>query len=165
MIDTPPPVFAQSPADLLSLDELKKMSGFDFLSGIADGRLPAPPICRPMNFRMVEVAEGRVAFEGRPTFDHYNPIGGVHGGWFGTLLDSCMACAVQSTLPVGAGYTTLEYRVNIVRPLFEGGETVRAEGLCLHAGRRTGIAEGKLVGCDSGKLYATGATTCLIMTL
>lgn len=163
--DAAPPRRAAGPHDLLNLDQLKAMSGLAFIQGIVEGRLPEPPICETMRFRMIEASEGRVVFEGRPEFRHYNPIGGVHGGWFGTVLDSCMACAVQTTLAAGFGYTTLEYRVNIVRPLFEEGEAVRAIGSALHVGRRTGTAEGKLVGAESGKLYAFGTTTCLVIAL
>ena len=160
-----PPLFVESAEQLMPLETMRSMSGLEFLQGIQQGRYPAPPICRPMNFEMVEASEGRVVFEGRPRFEHYNPLGGVHGGWFGTLLDSCMACAVQTTLAAGMGYTTLEYRVNITRPLLEGGEPVRAVGETLHVGRRTGTSEGKLVGAESGKLYAFGTTTCLLMEL
>ncbi|MEO1329884.1 MAG: PaaI family thioesterase [Pseudomonadota bacterium] len=161
----PQTFFPESPEQLVSLERLAEMSGLEFIRGMAEGRLPAPPIARLMDFALHEVAEGRVVFRGRPRFEHYNPIGGVHGGWFGTLLDSCMACAVQTTLPKGFGYTTLEYRVNIVRPLFEDSEAVLARGDVLHAGKRTAAAEGKLLGEDSGKLYAFGTTTCLVMPL
>ncbi len=161
----PEPQFVDRPEDQPSLERIASMSGLDFILGILEGRIPAPPICRPMNFRLVAAEHGRAVFEGAARFDHYNPIGGVHGGWFGTLLDSCMACAVQTTLPRGFGYTTLEYRVNIVRPVFETSEAMRAEGVCLHTGKRTAAAEGKMVGVDSGKLYAFGVSTCLVMAL
>ena len=159
------PKFVESAAELLSPEELGKMSGLEFLSGIAAGELPAPPIARTLSFYLKEVSEGRVVFEGTPGIDHYNPLGGVHGGWFGTLLDSCLACAVQSTLPKGSGYTTLEYRVNITRPLLESSEKVLAIGETLHVGRRTGTSEGRIIGAESGKLYAFGTTTCLILKL
>ena len=95
----------------------------------------------------------------------YNPSGAVHGGWYGTLLDSCMACAVQTKLPKGFGYTTLEYKVNLLRPIFETTEDVLAVGEVDHVGRRTGVATGKIVGAESGKLYATGSTTCIVMEI
>lgn len=159
------PHFAETPEDLLSVADLKQMSGREFLTGIQEGRLPAPPIAKTLGFTLVEVGEGRVVFEGKPGFEAYNPIGTVHGGWFGTVLDSCMACAVQSGLAKGLGYTTLEYRVNITRPLFVDSEPVRAVGETLTLGARIGTAEGKLIGADSGKLYAFGTTTCLVMAL
>jgi uncharacterized protein (TIGR00369 family) len=103
-----------------------------------------------------------VVFTGTPEFAAMNPMGSLHGGWYGAILDSCMACAVMTTLPAGSYYTTLEYRVNIIRaiPL---GTAVNATGTLQHAGRSTGIARGEITGIDDGKLYATGSTTCLIM--
>lgn len=159
------PYFARSRDQILRPDQIGSMSGLAFLQGIRDGRLPGPPIARTLNFRLVEVEEGRVVFRGEPTFDAMNPIGAVHGGWFGTILDSCMACAFQSTLPRGKGYTTLEYKVNIVRPLLADGTAVLATGLVEHGGRRTGVATGTLRGAEDGKLYATGSTTCIVIDL
>ncbi|MEL6278213.1 MAG: PaaI family thioesterase [Pseudomonadota bacterium] len=159
------PLFVDAPDQLMSVEQMRSMSGLEFIQGIVEGRHPAPPICRTMNFHFLEATKGRVVCEGTPLFKHYNPIGGVHGGWFGTLIDSCVACAVQTALPQGFGYTTLEYRVNITRPLLEGSEKVHAIGEVLHVGRRTGTAEGKIVGADTGKLYAFGTTTCLVLEL
>ena len=112
------PNHATTPDELLTPADLATMSGFDFIDGMRTGRFPAPPISKTLNFRLTEVGEGRVVFEGAPEFAAYNPLGGAHGGWFGTLLDSCMACAVQTTLPKGKGYTTIEYKVTILRPAF-----------------------------------------------
>ncbi len=146
------------------LEILKSMSGLEFLTAIRDGRLPAPPISRGLAFRMTEVEQGRVVFEGFPSADHYNPIGTVHGGYAATLLDSCMACAVQSTLPKGTGYTTLEFKVNLVRAITVETGRVLAEGRVMTAGRRIGTAEGRLLD-PAGKLLAHATTTCLIMEL
>ncbi|MEO0819582.1 MAG: PaaI family thioesterase [Pseudomonadota bacterium] len=158
------PLFVESTADLLTPEALGQMSGLDFIRGIVEGRLPYPPIARPMGMRFVSAEKGRVVIEGRPAFDHYNPLGAVHGGWFGTILDSVMACAVQTTLPQGSGYTTLEYRVNILRPVLESTGGLRAIGEVDHAGRRTAVSHGRLEGPD-GKLYATGSTTCMVLAL
>lgn len=147
-----------------SLETLKSMSGLEFLTALRDGRLPSPPISRGLAFRLVEVEHGRAVFEGLPTADHYNPIGTVHGGYAATLLDSCMACAVQSTLPTGTGYTTLEFKVSLVRAITAGTGPVKAEGRILTTGRRIGTAEGRLVD-SAGKLLAHGTTTCLIVEL
>lgn len=156
---------ARSPADLPGAAELAEISGLEFLEAIRDGRLPGPPIGETLGFRLIEVESGRAVFRGMPGFSAYNPLGSVHGGWFGTLLDSCMACAVQSALPKGLGYTTLEYKVNILRPLFEETGPVLAIGDADHVGRRTGVANGRIVGEEDGKLYATATTTCLVMAL
>lgn len=146
------------------LEMLRSMSGLEFLAAIRDGRLPQPAIADLLGFALIEVEHGRALFAGRPARQHYNPIGTVHGGYAATLLDSCMACAVQSTLPKGSGYTTLEFKINLVRPITADTGLVRAEGLVLTSGRRVGTAEGRLVDA-AGKLLAHGTTTCLIMEL
>src|SRR5277367_4966510 len=87
-------------------------SGLDLLQAILDGKLPAPPIARPLNYRLAEVADGRAVFTGTAAFDHYNPQGTAHGGYIATLLDSAMGCAVHTKLAAGQGYTTLELKVN-----------------------------------------------------
>ena len=155
-------MFAQSAAELLSPKELARLSGIEFITGIQNGTYPAPPICKTLNFAMEAVELGEVTFRGTPNFAAMNPIGTIHGGWFGTLLDSCMACSVQTHLPRGKFYTTLEFKINILRPLFADSGDVRAIGKAAHVGRSTGIADGRIVGVDDGKLYATGSTTCLI---
>ncbi|MEM8553544.1 MAG: PaaI family thioesterase [Pseudomonadota bacterium] len=114
-----------------------------------------------MNLRLVGVELGRVTFAGIPEQRHANPVGHVHGGWYGTLLDSAMGCAVQTRLPAGRGYTTLEFKVNITRPVPVGME-VEAVAECQHAGRSTAVARGEVRGVGDGKLYATGSTTCFV---
>ncbi|WP_316015401.1 PaaI family thioesterase [Roseobacter sp. HKCCA0434] len=158
-------LFVDRVEDLPGRETIASMSGLEFITAIAEGRLPAPPIARTLDYGMESVEEGRVVFRGRPSFEVMNPIGTVHGGWFGTLLDSCMACAVQTCLPKGQGYTTLEYKVNVIRPLFANSGEVRAIGQVSHVGRRTGIAEGRIEGVEDGKLYATGSTTCMVFDL
>lgn len=152
----------QSKIGVSSQEALRSRSGLDFLRAIVSGELPAPPIGRTLNFRPISADEGRVIFQGEPTAEFYNPIGSIHGGWTSTLLDSCMACAVQTTLPAGRGYTTVELKINLVRALREDTGPVRAEGWIVHAGRQIATAEGRLTGAD-GKLYAHGSTTCLIL--
>lgn len=150
--------------DLPAPATLAAMSGIEVLQAILSGRLPAPPMMRTIGYRLVEVGEGRAVFEGAPQFGHLNPLGDVHGGWHGTLLDSCMGCAVHSRLPRGKGYTTLEYKVNILRAAGPQTGLLRAVGEAIHVGRRTGVAEGRLVD-GAGRLYAQGTTTCLIFDL
>lgn len=145
-------------------DTLKEMSGLEFLTAMIEGDLPAPPITRTLGFTLAEVSEGRALFRGTPAFDYYNPIGSVHGGWAATLLDSCMACAVQTTLPKGSGYTTLEIKVNFVRAVTEASGTVEAEGRVIQSGRRIGVSEGRLTDGE-GRLLAHGTTTCLVFAL
>jgi uncharacterized protein (TIGR00369 family) len=145
-------------------DVIKGMSGLEFLQAIMDGRLPMPPIGLTLGFRPTAASKGFVSFEGTPARSHYNPIGTVHGGYAATLLDSCMGCAVHSTLDRGIGYTTLEFKVSFVRAITAETGLVRADGSVLHSGRRVATAEGQLVDRD-GRLLATGTTTCLVMPL
>jgi uncharacterized protein (TIGR00369 family) len=149
---------------VVPLEQIRSLSGLEFLGAIAAGRLPAAPISALLNFRLVEVGHGRAVFEGEPRSEFYNPIGSVRGGWAMTLLDSCAACAVQSTLAAGQGYTSIETKVNFTRPLTVDSGPVRAEGRVISAGRRIGTADGRLLGTD-GRVYAHGTSTCLIFPL
>ena len=125
------------------------------------GEMPAPPIGQTLDFLLVEAEVGRAVFQGRPLARHYNPMGGVHGGWFATLLDSAVGCAVHTTLAAGRAYTTAELKINIVRPLTDRVPLVRAEGKVIHLGSRMATAEGRMTGPD-GKLYAHASTTCFL---
>lgn len=154
--------YANDPSELLSLAEVLGMSGLDFMQGILDGKHPAPPIGQTLNYKLHDVSAGRIVFRGAPLFAHCNPMGTVHGGWYGTLLDSAMACAVMTKLPKGAVYTTLEYKINILRPIPLEMD-VDTIGEIDHVGRSTGIAHGEIRGVKDGKLYATGSTTCIVM--
>jgi uncharacterized protein (TIGR00369 family) len=147
-----------------SLEEIKSYSGLDFLRRIAEGGVAQPPIAATLGFRLSEVALGLAVFTMTPEFRHYNPIGTVHGGVASTLLDSCMSCAVQTYLAKGQGYTTLELKVNLVRPITATTGPIRAEGRSLHVGRRSGTAEGKIIDAK-GNLLAHGTTTCLILEI
>ncbi|HEV2861721.1 MAG TPA: PaaI family thioesterase [Pyrinomonadaceae bacterium] len=137
------------------------VSGLEFLQRVASGELPGPPISALMNFGLAELGEGWAVFRVEPAEYHYNPIGVVHGGLAATLLDSAMGCAVHSTLPAGAGYTTLEFKVNFLRPLTAETGEVRCEARVIHVGGRTATAEGKVVDSE-GRLYAHATTTCII---
>ena len=139
--------------------------GIDYLRSMAAGEVPPPPIAVLMGFSMSEVEEGRVVFEAEPSEYHYNPIGLVHGGLAATLLDSVMGCAVHSTLPAGALYSTLEMKVNFVRPITSGTGPVTAEGTIVHRGGRIATAEGRVLAKDSGKLLAHATTTCFVERL
>lgn len=150
--------------DFPDLEEMKAMSGFEFMTRIKDGLLPAAPIAQSLNYDLETVEAGRVVFAGVPGFASYNPIGSVHGGWYGTLLDSCMACAVHTMLPKGQAYTTLEYKIGILRAATVKTGRLRAIGEVIRVGRRTGVAEGRIEDED-GKIYATGSTTCLVFDL
>src|ERR1700674_656958 len=143
------------------LDEINGRTGLEMFEAIFAGELPRPPIGDTLDFVPIHIERGLAVFQGRPQKKHYNPLGTVHGGWFATLLDSAVGCAVHSILPAGKGYASLELKLNIVRALPEAVPLVRAEGKLVHAGRHVATAEGRLVGPD-GKLYAHATTTCLI---
>ena len=143
-------------------DAARSMAGIDFLRAIAEGRLRQPAIAELLGFRLVEVRPGEAVFEAVPGEHHYNPIGVVHGGLAMTMLDSCMACAVQTQVPGGSGYTTLEAKINLVRPITSATGKLRAIGRTIHVGSRIGTAEGRLEDA-SGKLYAHATTTCMVL--
>jgi uncharacterized protein (TIGR00369 family) len=137
------------------------LSGVERLQMVVDGKLPAPPMARLMDIRIVEVADGRAVFAGTPSEYHYNPIGVVHGGFGATILDSAMGCAVHSTLAAGDAYTTLELKINFLRPLKATTGEVRGIATVVHAGRTTALAEARLEDAG-GKIHAFATSTCLI---
>ena len=142
-------------------DQVAGKTGMQQFDAMFAGEMPYPPIADTLDFLLVEIDLGRAVFQGRPLLRHYNPMGSVHGGWFATLLDSAVACAVHSTLEAGRSYTTAELKINIVRPLTDKVPLVRAEGKVIHLGKRMATADGRLTGPD-GKLYAHASTTCFI---
>jgi uncharacterized protein (TIGR00369 family) len=142
-------------------DKAAVLSGMQVFEAIFAGDLPFFPISETLDFIPISMEPGVAVFQGKPMLRHYNPMGTVHGGWFCTLLDSALGCAVHTTLPAGKGYTTLEIKVNMVRPLTDAVPLVRAEGKVIHAGKQVATAEGRIVGPD-GKIYAHASTTCLI---
>lgn len=150
-----------APFGVLPPEALRGMAGLDVLRAVAEGRLPGSPIAGLIGFRLVEAAPGRAVFEGTPGERHLNPMGGVHGGYAATLLDSCMGCAVHTVLAAGQSYTTLELKVSYVRGMTAATGPVRAEGSVLNAGRRAAFAEGRLLDA-SGRLMAHGTTTCMV---
>ncbi|MEO0372355.1 MAG: PaaI family thioesterase [Pseudomonadota bacterium] len=157
-----PVFFAQTLEEMASREDLQRLSGMEFLQEMQAGRISGAPIAQTLNFVMTELSEAQVTFEGAPLLQALNPMRGVHGGWYGALLDSVMGCAIMTKVPRGRFYTTLEYKVNITRAL-KMGQKARAVGVIDHAGRSTATARGEVRGIDDGKLYASGTTTCIIM--
>ena len=156
------PYAAQSPDQLTPRDTILSMSGLEFMQRLLKGEIAGAPIAGTLNLSLLEVDEGRVVFSGTPEFGALNPSGAVHGGWYGTLLDSALGCAVMTKVPKGSVYTTLEYKVNITRAI-PPGMLARCTAWTDHTGRSTGVAHGEISGAEDGKLYATGSTTCIIM--
>lgn len=141
--------------------QLAGKTGLQTMQAMLAGELPYAAIAKTLDFCLIEVSEGRAVFQGTPGTQHFNPMGTVHGGWFATLLDSALGCAVHTLMPEGRAYTTAELSVNIVRALTPDVQRVRAEGTVVHCGRQLATAEARLVGPD-GKLYAHATTTCLV---
>ena len=146
------------------LEQVRGLDGLGLMKGIMDGRFPAPPIAKVLGFQVAEVERGRVVFTYTPVFDHYNPLGSVHGGVAATLLDSVMGCCIHSTLKAGFGFTTVEIKVNYVRAMTDKTGPVRAEGKVINVGSRIATSEGRLVDA-AGRLLAHGTTTCLVFPL
>jgi uncharacterized protein (TIGR00369 family) len=141
--------------------EIMARTGLQFLTDMIDGKLPQPPICATLGFHLAKAADGYARFDGVPEFRHYNPIGTVHGGFAATLLDSALGCSIFTTLAKGEAWTTLELKLNFVRPLSKDTGPVEAEGRIIHRGRTVATAEGS-VKDRAGKLYAHASTTCMI---
>ncbi len=140
------------------------LSGLELMQAMMHGRAPHAAIARTLDFMLIDVAAGHAVFQGTPGPEHFNPMGTVHGGWFATLLDSALGCAVHAALPRGKAYTTLELKVNMIRALTPAVGRVRAEGRVIHLGGQTATADARLVGPD-GRLYAHASTTCLVFDL
>ncbi|WUD78097.1 PaaI family thioesterase [Streptomyces sp. NBC_00510] len=138
-----------------------RTSGLEFLRDVLAGRLPAPPIASTLGFTLEEVEEGRAVFAMEPGEEHYNPIGSVHGGVYATLLDSAAGCAVQSVLPEGMGYTSLDLNLKFLRPITVDTGKVRAVGTVLNQGRRTALAQAELFDATD-RLLAHATSSCML---
>jgi uncharacterized protein (TIGR00369 family) len=139
------------------------LSGLEYLEAIARGDAPGAPIASTLGFEIDDVGHGSATFSVVPAEYHYNPIGTVHGGLAATLLDSALGCAVQTVLPAGTNYTTLELKVNFVRPITADTGRLFCRAQVIHVGRRVGTAEARLED-EAGRLYAHGTTTCMVFT-
>ena len=138
------------------------MTGLEFLKAIGRQELPKPPMMSTLGIEALAAEEGRVTLAVEPQEYHYNPLGVAHGGLAATLADTAMGCAVHSMLKAGVGYTTIELKMNFVRPLKSGMGRVTCEGILLHLGSRIATAEARVVD-DRGRLHAHGTSTCLLI--
>ena len=151
----------QAKTGVVPIDLVLSHDGLSFLQQMIAGQVPQPPMTETLGFRLTDVERGRAAFECVPEFRHYNPIGTVHGGFAMTMLDSALGCAIFSTTQKGETWTTLEIKVNFVRPITKDTGIIRAEGRIIHRGRTIATAEGD-VRDRAGTLYAHATTTCAI---
>src|SRR5882757_3629527 len=150
-------------APIIDVAKIASISGLEYLQHLIDADLP-PPIAELLNFRLSRIGPGVAVFAGTPAEYHYNPIGVVHGGFAATLLDSALGCAVHTTLKPGFAYTTVELKVNYVRPMRLTTGVVSCEGQVIHVGSRIATADARVTDA-AGKLYAHGSTTCLIFPI
>ncbi|MDT4937850.1 MAG: hypothetical protein QOG80_1521 [Pseudonocardiales bacterium] len=146
---------------LIGAELAKGMSGMEYIQALLDGSIPPPPIVALMNMTLVAAEVGRVTFRCEPNESQYNPIGTVHGGLVCTLLDSVAGCAVQTTLPKGQAYTSLEIKINYLRPVLATTGTLTAVGTVTKPGRRAAFAEGTVTDSE-GRLVATASSTLLV---
>lgn len=144
------------------LDTRRGLSGIEYFRKMMAGELPRPAMLELMGISMVEVEEGRVVFTAVAEERFYNGTGVAHGGFAATLLDTALGCSINSTMPAGKRFTTLELKINLTRPLTREAGTVRCEARVIHVGGRTAVSEARIVD-QNGKLYAHGTTTCIVV--
>lgn len=147
---------------IVSPEDIAGLSGLETMQKMLAGELPPAPIAKTMNYWPVSIEDGVAIFEGVPLAAYRNPMGAIHGGWYGAILDTVLGVSVHTKIAAGQAYTTLEYKVNITRAI-PVGMRVRATGTVSHFGRSTAVSEAKMVGVEDGRLYATGSTTCIIL--
>ena len=143
-------------------DVRRSLSGLEFFRRMMAGTIPPPPMVSLLGLRMVEAEEGRVVFTGTAAEAFYNGMGVAHGGFAATLLDSALGCAINTMMPAGRSFTTLELKINYTRPLRRETGEVRCEARVIHVGSRVGTAEARVVDAG-GKVYAHGTTTCILV--
>lgn len=141
--------------------QLAGKSGLQTMQAMQSGALPYPHMAETLGFDLLEVGDGLAVFQGTPSLAHCNPMGTVHGGWFSTLLDSALGCAVHTKLPAGRAYATAELSINLVRAATPHSGPLRAIGNVIHSGRQMATAEAKILDAQ-GRLYAHATTTCFI---
>lgn len=144
--------------------QVEGKTGLQIMTGIMQGDLPVPHMAETLDCELIELGDGLAIFQARPQLKHYNPMGTVHGGWYATLLDFALGCAVQTKLPAGRSYTTSQINLHIVRAANTKTGLLRCIGTALHVGRQIGTSEARIVGPD-GKLYAHATTTCTIFDI
>lgn len=144
------------------IDARRRMSGIEFFRRMLAGEMAPPPMLDLLGIRLLEVEEGRVVFGATCEEKFYNGTGVAHGGFAATLLDTALGCAINSAMPAGRRFTTLELKVNLTRPITKEAGELRCESWIVHVGGRTATSEGRITD-GKGKLYAHGTTTCIVV--
>lgn len=157
--DPKPRIFGTTPFEVI-----QEITGLEYLQGVLKGKYPEPTIHQTLGIQMLEIEEGNVAFSGVPNDCILNPLGTVHGGYISALLDSALACCVHTLCPAGYASTSLELKVNFVRPITPETGRLFARGQVVHPGRNIATSEARLTD-QHGKLYAHGTQTCSIFKL
>ncbi|WP_434926018.1 PaaI family thioesterase [Shewanella sp. HL-SH8] len=139
---------------------IRQMTGLQIMQAMLAGELPAPSITQTMPMKAVSVSEGEITFEAAADERHLNPMGGVHGGFAATVLDSATACAVHSALPAGASYATIDLNVKMVRPVPKN-QPVFAIGKLVNLSTSLAISEARLTD-KQGRLLATATASCMV---
>lgn len=142
-------------------EQVAGKTGLQVMQALLDGELPYAHMAKTLDFMLIEIGPGLATFQGTPGVQHLNPLGTLHGGWFASLLDSALGCAVHTLMPPGRGYTTADLSVKLVKAITPKVQRVRAIAQVLHCGRQLATAEARLVGPD-GTLYAHASTACLV---
>ena len=145
-------------------EQVTGKTGLEVMQGLLTGELPYAQMAKTLDFMLIEVGAGLAIFQGTPGVQHLNPLGTVHGGWFASLLDSALGCAVHTMMPPGRGYTTADLSVKLVKAITPKVQRVRAVAKVLHCGRQLATAEAQLIGPD-GTLYAHASTACLVFEM
>jgi uncharacterized protein (TIGR00369 family) len=143
-------------------EEIARLTGKQILQGIIGGSLPHPPISQTLTFWLVEIGDGFAAFEGAPGDHLLNPMGTTHGGWAMTLIDSATGCAGYSLMSAGAGFRTIETKVNLSRPITSDTGRVRAEAHVVSQTRQIISTEARLTSGE-GRVLAHGTSTLMVV--
>lgn len=138
-----------------------EMTGLEFLQAMIEGHIPPASISKTIPMQPTEISEGSVTFKAQADLNHLNPLGGVHGGFAATILDSVTGCAVHTMLPAGVGYGTIDLNVKMCRPIPQN-QALIATGKVINLSKNLGISEGKIID-EEGKLYAYATATCMII--
>jgi uncharacterized protein (TIGR00369 family) len=149
-----------SPSGLFEIR--RQLSGLEFFKKMTAGELPPPPLVVLLGLKLVEAEPGRVTFTGVAREEFYNGMGVAHGGFAATLLDSALGCAINTMMPAGRVFTTIDLQIHYTRALRREAGELRCTATVVHVGSRTATSEGRIVDA-AGKVYAHGTTTCILV--
>lgn len=138
-----------------------EMTGLEFLQAMIEDHISPASISKTIPMQPTEISEGSVTFKAQADHNHLNPLGGVHGGFAATVLDSVTGCAVHTMLPAGVGYGTIDLNVKMCRPIPQN-QALIATGKVINLSKNLGISKGKIID-EEGKLYAYATATCMII--